>query len=437
MCIREVGRTQNKRKLYLERYSREMERCAGSTQSFTSEQIQIQILLNLTGDSPVVVGYRVTLQVNVVSLKLIVAHPNGTVASVIVSRDVQFYGTMCIYQTTKPQTPVVNVNSDVTLGGNGDSGLGSNAADKQAGLEGNSLVSWKSKKQYVISRSYAEAEYIALCSAACELMWIKKVPAESSIKVQSPVEINCENISAIQIAIDHVFHEKTKHFEIDLYFLREKVVAEITLKQKQKQTNAIRYNSCLTHFVILVKDAPLQMGILPMSGLGDETTCPEMEQFNELVGMLNNVDLNQAPDAWKCNVDSSNVYYIISMRKIIEEKMLPSLEENINGTSQSPLRLTYIHGGFAKISFQLGAISIIAHKMEEYGTDEVNFNPTQIFSVHNWTLKKNQPEGPPFTDHMLAICNAAEPVEFQTPNTSSYNNKNVPKAKSLELKLDE
>nr|GEU90466.1 ribonuclease H-like domain-containing protein [Tanacetum cinerariifolium] len=55
---------------------------------------------------------------------------------------------------------------------------------------------------------------------------------------------------------------------------------------------------------------------------------------------------------------------------------------------------------------------LLEHKMEGYGIDEVNFNPTQIFSAYNWTLKKNQPEGPPLTSHMLAICNAVEPLAF-------------------------
>ncbi|GKA47780.1 retrovirus-related pol polyprotein from transposon TNT 1-94 [Tanacetum coccineum] len=44
-------------------------------------------------------------------------------------------------------------------------------------------------------------------------------------------------------------------------------------------------------------------------------------------------------------------------------------------------------------------------------------------------LKKNQPEGPPFNAHMLAICNADEPVAFEAPNTSSYNRKKVSKDK--------
>ncbi|GJV89685.1 retrovirus-related pol polyprotein from transposon TNT 1-94 [Tanacetum coccineum] len=70
---------------------------------------------------------------------------------------------------------------------------------------------------------------------------------------------------------------------------------------------------------------------------------------------------------------------------------------------------------------------LLEHKMKGYGIDEVNLNPTQIFNVLNWSLKKNQSKGPPFTDHILAICNAAEPVAFIAP-TSSKLEKKAPKS---------
>ncbi|GJR85189.1 pleiotropic drug resistance protein 1-like protein [Tanacetum coccineum] len=62
---------------------------------------------------------------------------------------------------------------------------------------------------------------------------------------------------------------------------------------------------------------------------------------------------------------------------------------------------------------------LIMHKMKEgYGDDEVTLYLTQVFSVKNWALKPNQPEEPPFTDHMLAICAANKLVVFKAPKTS-------------------
>ncbi|GJS63917.1 hypothetical protein Tco_0678481 [Tanacetum coccineum] len=43
----------------------------------------------------------------------------------------------------------------------------------------------------------------------------------------------------------------------------------------------------------------------------------------------------------------------------------------------------------------------------------------ETIGVNNWALKPNQPEEPLFTDHMLAICNAAEPVVLKAPKPSS------------------
>ncbi|GJY91539.1 retrovirus-related pol polyprotein from transposon TNT 1-94 [Tanacetum coccineum] len=72
---------------------------------------------------------------------------------------------------------------------------------------------------------------------------------------------------------------------------------------------------------------------------------------------------------------------------------------------------------------------LLEHKMDGYGNDEVTLNPTQIFSAHNWAQNKDQPEGPPFTDHMMAICNADAPMAFKAPKTSSKNKNQVPKGK--------
>ncbi|GKB66395.1 ribonuclease H-like domain-containing protein [Tanacetum coccineum] len=83
---------------------------------------------------------------------------------------------------------------------------------------GNSLVSWKSKKQSVLAKSSAEAEYRAMNTVTCKVIWIMKILNELNVNVSLPVIVNCDNNSAIQIATNPVFHERTKHFEIELFF---------------------------------------------------------------------------------------------------------------------------------------------------------------------------------------------------------------------------
>ncbi|XP_035842124.1 uncharacterized protein LOC110922450 [Helianthus annuus] len=97
---------------------------------------------------------------------------------------------------------------------------------------GSSLVSWKSKKQSVVSRSTAEAEYRAMCSATCEIMWIINLLKELKVDVSLPVSLFCDSKVALSIASNPVFHERTKHFELDLHFLREKVACGIIRPEK-------------------------------------------------------------------------------------------------------------------------------------------------------------------------------------------------------------
>ncbi|GJW12024.1 hypothetical protein Tco_1577851 [Tanacetum coccineum] len=53
---------------------------------------------------------------------------------------------------------------------------------------------------------------------------------------------------------------------------------------------------------------------------------------------------------------------------------------------------------------------LLEYMMLEYDHEDLTINPTQVFSVYNWALKPNQPERPPFPDHMKAIYNADVPV---------------------------
>ncbi|XP_071694344.1 uncharacterized protein [Rutidosis leptorrhynchoides] len=86
-----------------------------------------------------------------------------------------------------------------------------------------SIIGWKSKKQSAISRSSAEAEYRALADASCEVIWVLKLLDEFEVKYSLPVPMFMDDSAAIKIASNPVFQEKTKHFGVDLHFVREKI----------------------------------------------------------------------------------------------------------------------------------------------------------------------------------------------------------------------
>jgi hypothetical protein len=74
-----------------------------------------------------------------------------------------------------------------------------------------------------VARSSAEAEYRVMASTASELTWIKHVLTDLNFEIKEPVKMFCDNQSARHIAANHVFHERTKHIEVDCHYIREKV----------------------------------------------------------------------------------------------------------------------------------------------------------------------------------------------------------------------
>ncbi|KAL1220954.1 Retrovirus-related Pol polyprotein from transposon RE2 [Cardamine amara subsp. amara] len=88
---------------------------------------------------------------------------------------------------------------------------------------GGNLVTWRSKKQKVISRSSAEAEYRAMANTTGELVWIKALLKDLGIESSEPITLHCDNQAAIHIASNSVFHERTKHIKVHCHYVREKV----------------------------------------------------------------------------------------------------------------------------------------------------------------------------------------------------------------------
>ncbi|KAI3508923.1 hypothetical protein L1887_23945 [Cichorium endivia] len=68
-------------------------------------------------------------------------------------------------------------------------------------LLGGAPVSWKSKKQSVVSRSSAEAEYRAMATTVSEVLWVRWLLSELDMVITTPTSLMCDNESAKHILI--------------------------------------------------------------------------------------------------------------------------------------------------------------------------------------------------------------------------------------------
>ncbi|KAH9762091.1 retrovirus-related pol polyprotein from transposon RE1 [Citrus sinensis] len=122
---------------------------------------------------------------------------------------------------------------------------------------GPNLVSWCSKKQAVVSRSSAESEYQALAMAAAEVLWIRSLLTEIGLTLSSIPIIWCDNQSAAALASNPKFHSRTKHIELDVHFIREKVAAQCLKVQyisSSEQTADILTKALSYHPFLYLRD---------------------------------------------------------------------------------------------------------------------------------------------------------------------------------------
>ncbi|RVW83369.1 Retrovirus-related Pol polyprotein from transposon TNT 1-94 [Vitis vinifera] len=88
---------------------------------------------------------------------------------------------------------------------------------------GGNLVTWKSKKQNVIARSSTEAEFRGMALGLCEALWLRLLLQDLGYLSRQPIQLFCDNKAACDIAHNPVQHDRTKHVEVDRFFIKEKL----------------------------------------------------------------------------------------------------------------------------------------------------------------------------------------------------------------------
>lgn len=86
-------------------------------------------------------------------------------------------------------------------------------------------MAWKTKKQKTVSRSSAEVEYRTMAHLTSQLIWLKRVLADLGVMHTEPMLMFSDSKFAIHIGTNPVFHERTKHIEIDCHFVRDEILS--------------------------------------------------------------------------------------------------------------------------------------------------------------------------------------------------------------------
>lgn len=92
-------------------------------------------------------------------------------------------------------------------------------------MVGDSAISWRTQKQDVVSHSSAEVEYRSMAEASREIKWLRRLLHDLGSSLKDPVRLFCDSKSAIYIATNPVFHERTKHVESDCHQVRDSIKA--------------------------------------------------------------------------------------------------------------------------------------------------------------------------------------------------------------------
>jgi Reverse transcriptase (RNA-dependent DNA polymerase) len=86
-------------------------------------------------------------------------------------------------------------------------------------------ISWRSRKQEIVTLSTVEAEYVAATHAAKEAAWLRRLKGELLTPLVNPIMIYCDNQAALKLATDDNYRARTKHIDIRYHYIRQVINA--------------------------------------------------------------------------------------------------------------------------------------------------------------------------------------------------------------------
>ncbi|GKE05849.1 ribonuclease H-like domain-containing protein, partial [Tanacetum coccineum] len=108
-------------------------------------------------------------------------------------------------------------------------------------VQGDNLLSWSAKRQHTLSRFSAEAEYRGVANVVAETAWLRNLLRELHSPLSTATLVYCDNVSAVYMSANPVQHQRTKHIEIDIHFVRDMVTAGQVITAVYMSVNPVQH----------------------------------------------------------------------------------------------------------------------------------------------------------------------------------------------------